>query len=79
LDRIALVIERLTGVRHHPAQVWALLHHRLGWRVQRPMRRAAERDQGAIDRWVKEDWPRIKQTPTGAEPVWSSSTSQRSA
>ena len=44
LDRIATVIERLTGVRHHPAWVWALLHHRLGWSVQRPVRRAAERD-----------------------------------
>jgi len=36
LDRIATVIERLTGVHHHPAWVWALLHHRLGWTVQRP-------------------------------------------
>jgi transposase len=62
LDRIATVIERLTGVRHHPAHVWALLRHRLGWTVQRPVRRAAERDQAAIDRWVKEDWPKIKQT-----------------
>jgi transposase len=79
LDRIATVIERLTGVRHHPAWVWALLHHRLGWSVQRPVRRAAERDQAAIDRWVKDDWPRIKQTPNGAEPVWSSSTRPRSA
>ena len=79
MERIALVIERLTGVRHHPGQVWALLRHRLGWSVQRPMRRAAERDQGAIDRWGKEDWPAIKQTPSGAEPVWSSSTSPRSA
>jgi transposase len=79
LDRIGLVIERLTGVRHHAAWVWALLHHRLGWSVQRPVRRAAERDQDAIDRWVKERWPAIKQTPNGAEPVWSSSTSPRSA
>jgi transposase len=79
LDRIALVIERLSGVRHHPAWVWALLHHRLGWSVQRPVRRAAERDQAAIDRWVKERWPRILQTPNGAEPAWSSSTNQRSA
>jgi hypothetical protein len=47
--------------------------------AQRPRRRAAERDQAAIDRWVKERWPRIKQTPNGAEPVWSSSTSPRSA
>jgi transposase len=79
MDRIALVIWRLTGVRHHPAHVWALLRHRLGWTVQRPKRRAAERDQAAIDQWVKIDWPRIKQTPNGAEPAWSSSTSPRSA
>jgi transposase len=79
LDRIATAIERLTGVRHHPAWVWALLRHRLGWSVQRPVRRAAERDQDGIDRWVKERWPRILQTPNDAEPVWSSSTSPRSA
>jgi transposase len=79
LDRIAIVIQRLTGVRHHPAWVWALLRHRLGWSVQRPVRRAAERDQAAIDRWVKNDWPRILQTPNDAEPAWSSSTRPRSA
>jgi transposase len=79
LERIAAVIERLTGIRHHPAHVWAVLRHRLGWTVQRPKRRAAERDQDAIDQWVKTDWPRIKQTPNGAEPVWSSLTSPRSA
>jgi hypothetical protein len=28
------------------------------------VRRAAERDQAAIDRWVKDDWPRIRQCPT---------------
>jgi transposase len=79
LERIALVIERLTGVRHHPAHVWALLRHRLAWTVQRPARRAAECDQAAIQEWVTERWPRIKQTLNDAEPVWSSSTSPRSA
>jgi transposase len=73
------VIWRLTGVHHHPAHVWALLRYRLGWTVQRPVRRAAGRDQAAINRWVAEDWPRILQTPNGAEPVWSSSTKARSA
>jgi len=68
LERIALVIERLTGVRHHPAHVWALLHDRLGWSGQRPKRRAAERDQDAIDRWVKKRWPKIKEPSNGAEP-----------
>jgi transposase len=58
LDRIATVIERLT-VRCHPAHVWARWRHRLGWTVQRPARRAAERDQAAIDGWVKERRPRI--------------------
>jgi transposase len=79
VDRVALVIERLTGVRHHPAHVWAVLRHRLGWTTQRPRRRAAERDPDAIDLWVKTGWPRIKQTPNGAEPAWSSSTKARSA
>jgi transposase len=79
LERIAAVIERLTGVRYHPAWVWALLRHRLGWSVQRPKRRAAERDQAALDRWVKERWPALKQTPNGPEPAWSSSTKARSA
>jgi transposase len=67
LERVGLVIGRLTGVQHHPAWVWALLRHRLGWSVQRPTRRAAERDQAAIDRWVKERWPAIKQTVS----VWA--------
>jgi transposase len=79
LDRIATVIERLTGVQHHPAWGWALLRHRLGWSAQRPKPRAAERDQAAIDRWVKDDGPRSLPPPNGAEPVWSCSTSPRSA
>jgi transposase len=54
------LIERLTGVRHHPAHVWALLRYRLGWSLQRPRRRAAERNQAAVDHWVNVDWPRIK-------------------
>jgi hypothetical protein len=29
----------------------------MGWRLQRPARRAVERDEQAIARWVAEDWP----------------------
>jgi hypothetical protein len=32
----------------------------LGWGPQRPRRRALERDEEVIERWVKEEWPRIK-------------------
>jgi len=64
LDRIAVVIERLTGVRDHPAHVWALLRHRLGWSVQRPVRRPAERDQAAIDRGSPMTGPGSSKRPT---------------
>jgi transposase len=57
LARVATVIERLTGVSYHPGQVWKLLRHRLRYRLQRPARRAVERDERAIARWVAEDWP----------------------
>jgi transposase len=57
LARITSVIERLTGVAYHPGHVWKLLRHRLGYRLQRPARRAVERDEQAIARWVAEGWP----------------------
>ena len=57
LDRVATVIERLTGVAHHRGHVWKLLRHRLHYRLLRPARRAVERDERAIARWVAEDWP----------------------
>ena len=60
LDRVATVIEAETGVRYHPGHVWKLLRDKLGWSRQRPARRAVERDDEAIARWVAEDWPRIK-------------------
>jgi transposase len=57
LARVRTVIERLTGVADHPGHVWKLLRHRLHDRLQRPARRAIERDEQAIARWVAEDWP----------------------
>jgi transposase len=57
LDRVATVIEQTTGVRHHRGHVWKLLRHRLHYRLLRPARRAVERDERAIARWVAEDWP----------------------
>jgi transposase len=56
LARITTVIQQLTGVSYHPGHTWKLLR-RMGWRLQRPARRAVERDERAIARWVAEDWP----------------------
>jgi transposase len=68
LNRIAVVVERVTGVRHHPSHVWRILGQ-LGWTLQRPQRRATERDEAQIARWVKQDWPRIRQKRASARRV----------
>jgi transposase len=57
LAPITTVIEQVTGVAYHPGHVWKLLRHRMGYRLQRPARRAVERDERTIARWVAEDWP----------------------
>ena len=59
LRRVAVVIERLVGVRFHPGHVWRLLR-RLDWTVQQPARRAIQRDEAEIARWRAQEWPRIK-------------------
>lgn len=74
LARVSEVIERVTGVRHGQTQTWIILRERLGWSVQRPARRAAERNEQAIATWVKEDWPRIKKARAGAGRGSSSKT-----
>jgi transposase len=78
LERVAVVITQLTGVRHHPGHVWVILRHRLGWTLQRPERRASERDEQAIARWVQQEWPRVKKGPAQNRPGLSSSTNRPS-
>jgi transposase len=60
LKRVAEVIERLTGVSHHPARVWDILRQGLHWSWQRPARRATERNDEAVQRWVQRRWPALK-------------------
>jgi transposase len=78
LERVAVVITQLTGVRHHPGHVWSILRRRLGWSLQRPERRASERDEQAILHWVAHEWPRIKKGPPQNRPGSSSSTNRPS-
>ncbi|MFI9630354.1 winged helix-turn-helix domain-containing protein [Streptomyces sp. NPDC052042] len=60
LERVGLVVERVTEVSLSRATVWRLLTGRLGWSLQRPERRAVERDDSEIARWIAHEWPRIK-------------------
>jgi transposase len=78
LARVAEVIEATTGVRYSQTQTWEVLRKRLGWTRQRPARRALERDDEAVVRWVQEQWPRIKAGPGGAGRGSSSKTSRGS-
>lgn len=78
LPRVATVIEQVTGVHYHPGHVWKLLGA-LGWSLQRPAKRARERDEAAVQRWVTERWPAVKKTPGAATPGSSSKTKAASA
>ena len=62
--RIARVIHQTFGVRYHVDHIGRLLRS-LGWSPQKPQRRAIERDEAAIQRWVKTTWPKVKKTPRG--------------
>lgn len=59
LPRVTELIHQKFGVRYHPAHVWKVLTA-LGWSCQKPERRAVERDEAAIARWTRDEWPRIK-------------------
>ena len=59
LARIAAVVRRWFKVDYILAGLDLLLH-RIGWSVQVPARRAAERDEDKIARWREDTWPVIK-------------------
>ncbi len=67
LKRIAGLILTMTGVSYHPNSVWELLR-RLDWSSQRPHRLAKERNEEAIARWKREEWPQIKKGQKLLEP-----------
>lgn len=57
--RVAALIQEHFGVTYHSRHVWRLLR-KLGWSCQKPEQRARERDDAEIERWRREEWPRIK-------------------
>src|SRR4051812_11783060 len=73
LARIAAVVRERFGVDYTLPGVDLLLH-RLGWSVQVPARRAAERNEERISAWRKETWPAIKRPRRTWAPGWSSKT-----
>jgi len=66
--RIAEVIRKDFKIAYHRDHVGRLMHS-MGWSHQKPERRARERDEVAIERWRKREWPRVKKTPRGWAPT----------
>lgn len=60
--RIVKVIQEQFGIRYHFKSIPALLHA-WGWSWQKPQKKASERNDAAIARWVRYKWPRIKKSP----------------
>lgn len=75
LGRIKTLIGRMFHVGYTVQGVWKLMH-RHGWSVQRPTRRAIERDDEAIEVWKTEVWPRVKRPRRTWAPTSVSKTRQ---
>jgi transposase len=60
--RIAQVIQRKWGVEFHPRYLNEWLTAR-GISPQKPQRRPRERDDAAIQHWLRYQWPRIQNAP----------------
>src|SRR3954471_6502515 len=74
LPRIAAVVHERFGVDHTLPGLDLLLQ-RLGWSVQVPARRAAERDEEQIVTWREETWPQIK----GPRRTWAPGESSKTS
>lgn len=60
--RVALLITRHFGVVYSPRHVGRLLAA-MNWSVQKPLRRARQRDGQKIARWRTEGWPALQAKP----------------
>jgi transposase len=58
-DRVARLIRQRFGVSFHPEHVRKILKRRLGWTSQKPRRKARERDDKEVQRWLGDELPRI--------------------
>lgn len=75
--RVAEVIRREFGVRHHPAHVSRVLAA-IGWTQQKPTRRATQRNEAAITAFQEERLPALQAKPRRRGRPSSSSTSRAS-
>ncbi|MGH7222967.1 MAG: winged helix-turn-helix domain-containing protein [Gemmataceae bacterium] len=58
-DRVARLIQQRFGVSLHPEHVRKILKQRLGWTSQKPKRKARERNDKVVERWLGDERPGI--------------------
>jgi transposase len=58
-DRVARLIRERFGISYHPEHVRKILKQRLNWTSQKPQRKARERDDKEVERWLGDELPRI--------------------
>lgn len=63
-SRVGRVIQREFGVCYHDTQVGRILAA-IGWTLQKPTKRASERDEEAIAAWRGQEWAALKKSPSG--------------
>lgn len=66
LNRVGTVIERLYGVKFGTTQLWRILGA-LGFSVQKPEKRALERNEDTVRQWKRRTWPALKKSPAGRQ------------
>jgi transposase len=61
--RVASMIEQEFGVRYSLTQVGRILEA-LRWSSQKPVQRADQRDEAAIEEWRSQTWPALQKKPS---------------
>jgi|SRR6266567_2301699 len=61
-ERVAQMILHVFGVSYHPAHCSRLLRG-VKYSLQKPIQKATQRDEVAIQAWKEERWPALKKRP----------------
>jgi len=59
LVRVSELLKKEFAIDYHPNSLGPVLAQ-MGYSVQKPLPRAAERDEELVKAWLTHDWPRIK-------------------
>ena len=61
-QRVAWVIKQAFGVAFWQTHIGRILDQ-IDWSCQKPIQRASQRDEAAIERWRSDTWPELKKKP----------------